>query len=363
MRWLRIVAVQAVIVLLLLEGALRLYNPVPWRVRGNEIVLPVNQVYRFDNGPAVRKIDRTTVHTKNSLGFRGPEPPRDFADWLTILTIGGSTTESLFLSDGHTWTDALARHLEPSFPALWVNNAGIDGQSTFGHLVLLNSFVVRLHPKVAVFLIGANDVGASDANTFDNGILPNAAGLRSAANALAAHSEVVNLVWNLARAARARDRGLGHSELNLATADRLRLDEQVIARTRADYEPYLSGYATRLRQIAAVTRGNGIEPVWVTQPALFGDGTDPATGVELAVLKVNGRGNGHLEWLLLEAVNDVMRQVAMERGVFLVDLARELPKDSRYFYDFLHFTNEGSAQVGAIVAAHLGPYLRDTFGR
>ena len=103
--------------MLLLEFALRIYNPVPVRVRGNEIVLPVKQVYTFDNG-FTRKIDRTTVHTKNSLGFRGPDPPRDFADRLTIVTIGGSTTESLFLSDGQTWTDAMARRLEPDFPGV-----------------------------------------------------------------------------------------------------------------------------------------------------------------------------------------------------------------------------------------------------
>ena len=93
----------------------------------------------------------------------------------------------------------------------------------------------------------------------------------------------------------------------------------------------------------------------MTQPALFGDGADPTTGVELARVKVNGRGNGHLEWRLLEMVNDVTRRVAAEQGVVLIDLARELPKDSKYFYDYLHFSNAGAARVGEIVAAHLAP--------
>ena len=41
--WLKFAIVQIVAVFLLLEIALRVYNPLPVRVRGNEIVLPVRQ--------------------------------------------------------------------------------------------------------------------------------------------------------------------------------------------------------------------------------------------------------------------------------------------------------------------------------
>src|SRR5882762_7515216 len=131
---------QFLLVLVLLELLLHIYNPLPFRVRGNRIVLPVHQRYTFHNDEA-SKLDPITHHTKNSLGFRGPDPPKDFARRLTVLTIGGSTTESLFLSDGKTWTDAMARRLQQSFPDIWVNNAGLDGQSTYGHLLLLRDFV------------------------------------------------------------------------------------------------------------------------------------------------------------------------------------------------------------------------------
>lgn len=362
MRWIKILAVQAVIAVVLLEVLLRLYNPVPARVRGSEIVLPVRHVYHFDNGDQVRKIDRLTVHTKNSLGFRGPDPPRDFEDRLTVLTIGGSTTESLFLSDGRTWTDELTRRLEASIPGVWVNNGGIDGHTTFGHLILLRRFVTRLRPDVAVFLMGANDVGLDRANTFDDGLMLSQSGVRRAVNAVAARSEVASLGLNLARALRARERGLGHSEIDLSTTRRLVLDEATMARTEAQYQPAVAAYAARLEEIAALTRAHGIDPVWVTQPALFGDAIDPTSGVDLALVQVNGRGNGHLEWRLLEALNHQTRRVAAARGILLIDLARELPKDSRYYYDFLHFTNAGSERVGAIVASHLVPYLQRKFG-
>jgi lysophospholipase L1-like esterase len=350
-RWVRILVVQAVIAFVVFELALRFYNPVVSRVRGSEIVLPANHVYHFDNGATARKIDRFTTHSKNVLGFRGPDPPRDFENRLTLLTVGGSTTEGLFLSDGRTWTDSMMRALAPRFPDIWVNNAGIDGQTTYGHLVLLRSVVSRLRPKVAIFLVGANDVGLNQPNTFDQGVVGSEGGVRSLVNGVAARSEVASLALNLARAARARSRGLGHSELDLRVAPRLVLPDEVMARTEAQYREYLPGFAARLERIVDVTGELGITAVFVTQPALFGDVVDVETGVDLAEVQVNGRGNGHLEWRLLEAVNDETRRVAAARGAALIDLARELPKSSRYFYDFLHFTNEGSERVGQIVAA------------
>jgi lysophospholipase L1-like esterase len=361
MRRVKIFGVQAVIAVVLFEIVLRFYNPIAARVRGSAIVLPVRHVYRFDNGD-VRKLDRVTVHTKNAIGFRGPDPPRDFEERLTLLTIGGSTTESLFLSDGHTWTDAMARALAPQFARLWVNNAGLDGHTTFGHLVLLRTYVLRLQPKVAIFLIGANDVALQSANTFDAGLQLPQSRLRRVVNAAAAHSEVVSLGLNLVRASRARQRGLGHSEVDLTTAKHLVLTPEVIGETVASARASHPAFAERVQQLAAETRAHGVLPVFVTQPALFGEGRDPATGVELSTVQVNGRGNGRLEWRLLEDVNDVTRRIASEQQVLLIDLARELAKDSRFFYDFLHFTNEGSERVGEIVARALAPHLRQHFG-
>ena len=51
---------------------------------------------------ASEKLDEKIIHTKNSLGFRGDEPPDDFNPALTVVTVGGSTTESIYISDGKT---------------------------------------------------------------------------------------------------------------------------------------------------------------------------------------------------------------------------------------------------------------------
>ena len=353
---------QAILALLLIEAGLRLYNPMPFRLRGDRIVLPIRQVYEFDNR-GTRKLDPITRHTKNSLGFRGPEPPRDFRSRLTILTIGGSTTEGLFLSDGKTWTDQLARRIAAVAPQAWVNNAGLDGQSTYGHLVLLEQVVSALKPRLALFLIGANDVGRGAATTFDAALTPEASRLHAIKTIAAEHSVLLSVADNLQRAWRTHRQGFGHSEIDLRTTPQFAIDEDVMdATVREHRRLYLAAYRDRLMRIVALCRASQIEPVFITQPALFGETVDPATGVDLALAKVNGRGNGTLEWRLLELYNDVTRQVGATEQVTVVDLARALPKDSTYFYDFLHFTNEGSSAVGDIVFDGLCPALAGRFG-
>src|SRR5215211_1089208 len=146
--------------LLLFEVILRFYNPLQARIKGVRIVLTTNQTYHIKND-IIKGLDPEIIITRNSLGFRGPELPADRDNYLTVVTIGGSTTQCFFLSDEQTWTAKLGKNLERSFEPVWINNAGLDGHSTRGQLALLKDFILPLHPKVALFLVGANDVASN----------------------------------------------------------------------------------------------------------------------------------------------------------------------------------------------------------
>ena len=41
----------------------------------------------------------------------------------------------------------------------------------------------------------------------------------------------------------------------------------------------------------------------------------------------------------------------------MIDLARELPRDSALYYDYLHYTEPGARAVAGIVARDLEPFL------
>jgi hypothetical protein len=57
----------------------------------------------------------------------------------------------------------------------------------------------------------------------------------------------------------------------------------------------------------------------------------------------------------------VLKQVAAKNQVLLIDLAAEMPKSSRYFYDTAHFTNEGCRLVAQIIEPQLTSFLAKKF--
>jgi len=333
----------------------RVHDPLGQRLRGNTIVLPVGKRYVIEQRHA-SKLEPVIVHTRNALGFRGEDPPRDFDQHLTVVAVGGSTTECMYLSDGTDWPAIVARGLKSSFPSLWMNNAGLNGHSTFGHLVLLRQHLLALRPKVIVLMAGINDIARDDLSAYDRMQM----GPRSTMEALSQYSAVASATLNSWRAWDASRAGLLHSEIDLRSwpqnAERRPDAAGLLNFHRLEFLP---GYRQRVQLLTRLCREANITLVLVTQPALYGPGIDDETGVDLGRIAVNPdeNVNGELAWEILELYNDVLREVGKQDGVFLIDLARRLPRSSRFFYDFLHFTPQGSERVAEIVTPPLCAYL------
>jgi len=326
-----VLCLGSLIAVLLLEALLRLHNPFQARIKGNRIVLLTNTQYHIRND-IIPSLDAVITFTRNSLGFRGPDPPANFASQLSIITVGGSTTQCFYLSDGNTWTARLGADLEPSLKNLWINNAGLDGHSTYGHLVLMEDHIARLHPKVVVFLIGANDVRREPDAEFDAENVKSRISFHSPTafiKSLSPYSEVASLVANLYRSASAHNSGLWHHRIDLKTMPYLGpLPPGAEQKCLAEFAPphYLAGYEVRIRKLMMISRSNRIEPVLVTQPLLAGPQIDDVTGVDLGRVEFAPGTSGNMAWDLQEVYNDVTRRIGREQRVQVIDLARKLPK-------------------------------------
>ena len=355
-----------IIALLLLELLLRIHNPLQTRIKGNRIVLTTNKTYHIKND-IIKALPPEVTVTRNSLGFRGPDPPSDFGKYMSVVTIGGSTTQCFFLSDDQTWTARLGQELEQSFSPVWINNAGLDGHSTHGHQVLLEDFIVPLHPKVALFLVGANDVARGtiaewDAENVKSGLQFSSG--KAFVKSLSAYSEVAALVLNMYRSYTAYQAGLTHHQIDLTKQGYLDVTEEEEKKDLSENasSSFLNDYKARLVRIVDTSRNAGIEPVLVTQPLLVGFGKDDVTGLDLARIKAYGpRQTGKMYWDVVEAYNNVVRTLGREKGVLVIDLAKEMPKSSRYFYDFIHYTPEGAQIIAEILDRSLCPALQAKF--
>jgi lysophospholipase L1-like esterase len=362
-----VLLISLVLVLGFCELLLRFYNPLGFRIKGNKIILPINKKEIIHHEQGQGKLDKVIIHKRNSLGFRGPEPPADFSRYLTIVTVGGSTTECFDLAEDKTWPHDLGVNLQHDFKHLWLDNAGLSGNSTFGHYILMQDYLVKLQPKVVIFLVGINDVGLKSERDFDERIHEvNFRSLERFLASAAVHSELATAALNLYRFYFPKSVMINNQndpqETDFSKLPPFKVSASAQTAIIKDHQHhYLGPYRKRLEKLLTICRKHNIIPVLLTQPVLYGNSVDPTTGINLGHKFVAKDMDGSTGWQVLELYNDVTRQVGHEQGVLVVDLAREMPKDSRYYFDLMHYTNAGAEKVADLVAAQLTPFLAQKF--
>jgi lysophospholipase L1-like esterase len=341
------------------EIILRIYNPFPSSVVGDKIILTPNYSKTYKNTAIPGDMDETIIYKRNSIGLRGPEPPQPFKDYLTIVAIGGSTTECMYISEGKTWEDQLGKNLSKDFPSTWINNAGFSGHSTFGHIILIRDYISTLKPSICIFLVGANDFDRKDLGQGDQQFTKTK---EQWIILLAKKSALVNTLLNLYRNHLAREKSLSNvKSFSTMNKEPLYIPDSVIQNKLLLQQPLLEAYASRLKELIRLCRENKIEPIFLTQPTSVSDSTDSLIGINLSTLPLTSEMNGKLYERYLDLYNAETIKVAQQEGLFFIDLANELPKSSKYYYDHLHYNISGSNKVAEIISAKLEPYLQKKY--
>lgn len=340
------------VVVLLLEVLFRLYDPFDFRQRDNMVVLPRNRKMIFHN-EKIPGIGSIITHTKNSLGFRGPEMPERLENFTLIIAVGGSTTECFYLDDSLIWTNLLYKNLQSVNPNVWINNAGFQGHSTFGNFILINDYVKRFKPDYILLMEGINEIDRADIREDES--VSTSSDNTSLWGWMKRKSHVVNAAINIQRHMMAEKLGVADKYFDPAKMDQLNLSDAYIDSSLEAQQVFVSAYSQRLSRIIDTCVANNIQPVLITQPILYGDMKDCVTGKDLTTVEVAKGVNGLLMWKLIELYNEETRKLSRDKNLTLVDLAFEMPKCSKYFYDVCHFTNEGSKRVAEILSQHLSP--------
>ena len=308
------------------------------------------------------KISEKVYVTTNNLGLRGEDIPPDAENYLTVITIGGSTTHCYYNSDDKTWPSRLEDKTDDYFYRVWLNNAGLSGHSTYGHIVLLKDHISFIKPKMALFLIGLNDVGREKEDTFD---LFDEESQDAVANIkrILYKSELFSLLLNIARKIAANKINLRHD----ITMDIKQLssfditEDEIEVMVENHRRQYLPGYKHRIERIIDMCKENDIEPIFITQPVLYGRGNDELTNVDLERIKVREGLNGLAAWKVLEAYNNATIETESKNGCFFIDLAENMPKNSEYYYELIHFTDYGNEKVASIIFEGIKPYMEKKY--
>jgi hypothetical protein len=109
----------------------------------------VNSLYATDH-PLIN-------YDRDLYGFRGNYPDPTHID---ILTLGGSTTDQIYIDLKETWQEILAKKFLENGKNISVVNSGLDGLSTYGHVASFDYWypsIPNFHARYFLFYIGTND--------------------------------------------------------------------------------------------------------------------------------------------------------------------------------------------------------------
>lgn len=291
------------------------------------------------------------VYSRDRWGLRGAYPDPGAID---VLTIGGSTTDQRFVDDGQTWQAYLAAELGGKV----VVNAGVDGQSTLGHLAAFDRWLSQipgLKPRFVLAYVGVNDAHLQGQQQWDDMASPSA--WRRVERYVANHSAVAQLVATIQGNFKARKAHVVHGGTEVAAGpwvegaapdlDKPDLDKVV--------DPaLLDAYGQRVTALIGRIRAMGAEAVIVTQSR--SDYRVAADGRPLGRTTAEGVDFG--AWALQTAYNRRAMAACAQAGAVCLDLGSGLAFQDGDFYDWVHTTPAGNRRVAGWLAPRLAPLFK-----
>lgn len=319
-----------------------------------------------------------SVFRANSIGLRGDElaPQSDFR----VLAVGGSTTECLFLDQAEAWPQMLQEGLAQGAAGrrVWVANAGKSGHTSRDHITMLEHLLPQLPDlDLVLLLVGTNDLNLwlAEGEDYDPDfrLRPGSQAwllLRSFQLLPVSKDPRIPLhkrtrLWSALRRVATRLLPSRDVQDDLADVHELwrahRRCASAIRTQLPDMQPPLGEYRRNLHALIDLCEQAGVRAVLLTQPAVWFDGMPEEV---LRTLWMGGVGDflneEGCEYYSHEAMqrgmqayNEVLREVAAERGVEVCDLDRVLSGDPRWFYDDVHFNEAGSARVAQALTRFL----------
>ena len=264
----------------------------------------------------------------NALGFRGPDlvQPRTDKTWR-VWFVGGSTTFDIYApTDREAWPAQVGQVLQEAWPdkTVEVINAGVPGEVLRGNREEFESHFGQVGPDVLVIHAGPND-------------------LRSASmHATGLEPEPERGFMERLAIFRVLSRKLRLQHIPSSWKGR-QIETHFWDRMGKDLSDFVGSARRKGMKVLLATHAHRAE--------------DSATGRQAAwqvaessrLLRMDGEG----VIAAFSKYNEMVRQVAVDFQVPLVDLRSVVPPEERFFGDHTHFSPSGSAKAAEAVAAVL----------
>jgi len=321
--------------------------------------------------PGLPGLSGTNHFTVNNMGFRGdrlidPKPAGEFR----VFMVGGSTTECFYLDDKDDLGRVVQRELAAAAPAgttVRVYNAGLSGAASDDHVAMISQRIVHMQPDLVVVFCGINDLTRSIYGyDYRHYVDYRPAYRKPWFKRWPMKLQITRRLYLLKERVRPNGWRLREQRTLVTKYAGLIGLERSAPESNATPRTDEGSYATNLRTMAGIAKGNHFQMVFMTQQTTWNSTVDPKAHLHHWMrYRPGAPGGGTTDsktgFTFREAamdsalgrLNDSMRAVGAEESVPVFDLARTLPKSLEYFYDDCHFNVAGASTTGRDLAAFL----------
>ncbi len=270
--------------------------------------------FRSDRTVTSRFFEGRTYHI-NSMGLRGDEISKT-GNLPRIITLGNSCTFGWGIPDGRTYAEQLESLLDYRYEVI---NGGIPGYTSYQGKIFFERYLVKLKPQIVTILYCWNDhwAAASQIPDKDQKFPPQFI------------LDIQNFFSRFDTYRMMKKLWLSSIEQN---------PDSLFNRQSPVYRVGPSDYYANLTEICRTARSNGIEPILLTSPIPHLDLLPPGLA---------GMYRFHQRY------NDIIRRVAADTEVGLVDLAAEFDKYTGLWTDpakdWIHFNADGHLLAAELI--------------
>lgn len=258
----------------------------------------------------------------NNQGFIG----ENYSDTITrkrIYFVGWSNTQSLFVEEGRKWTDVALRDAD-----VWYNNAAADGTLIPTWCKIIQGFA-RTKPDMVIALIDPF-VGMKERDKKPDGVLIS---LLKKTNLF---SQLVLPYWHSKKEIR-----IGHRSVDWNSLPEDTTQQTYKGLTETD----LLFVQSQLDSLRTTILRAGAQPVFISAPTPYGDFME-------GDLNMGRKQNSRITDAQYREFDRILSDYCTEKGCGFIS-GYSLQKSTRYFYDYSHFTLEGSDAFGRQLAPAL----------